>query len=184
MQLSLSTISACRSLPPSIWTLLGIGYGPASLSLAYWNETLTFCCVPGTTVIGIPIGEPFQRPEPKSGCSPVDAPIELTICAEFDATGSVSTLRFHQLSVGKTGQFGAPATGEACAEDAPSESASATPISPAIRLTLRLSASGRTGSLPLTSVARATTPCTPASPPGSAPASRPNRCRRASGGSE
>ena len=43
-----------------------MGYGPGSLSLAYWNETLTFAREPRTTVIGIPIGDPFQSPEPKS----------------------------------------------------------------------------------------------------------------------
>src|SRR5262249_25722582 len=52
----------------------------------------------------MPIGAPFQRPEPKSGCRAVSAPIESTIAAEFLATGSRSTRWFHGLSFGNTGQ--------------------------------------------------------------------------------
>ena len=35
----------------------------------------------------MPIGAPSQRPEPKSGCSPVERPIDAISCAEFAATG-------------------------------------------------------------------------------------------------
>ena len=52
----------CRSpellAPPSIAAFFGIGYGPLSLSDAYWNVTLTLACVAETVVIGMPIGAP------------------------------------------------------------------------------------------------------------------------------
>ena len=54
----------------------------------------------------MPIGEPSQRPEPKSAWSPVSVPIEPMIAAEFWATGSLSTRRFHGFVFGKTGQRG------------------------------------------------------------------------------
>src|SRR5436309_2882047 len=76
--------------------------------------------------MGIPIGEPFQRPEPKSGWRPMPGPIVLTIAEEFDATGSESTRTFHQLFEGKIEQAGALGNGRLFADDAPSRSASAT----------------------------------------------------------
>ena len=100
-------MSACRSpsdaAPPSIFTLDGIGYGPRSDSSAYSNATRLLACVFPTTVIGIPIGPPSQRPEPKSGCSVFVGPIEAIVASEPAATGSVSTRRFHGLSAGKIG---------------------------------------------------------------------------------
>ena len=63
-----------------------------------------------TTSNGIPIGEPSQRPEPKSACRPVSAPIEAMTAAELAATGSLSTRRFQGLVFGKTVHFGAPGT--------------------------------------------------------------------------
>src|SRR5581483_3447988 len=52
----------------------------------------------------MPIGCPSQRPEPKSACRPVSRPIEAISCAEFAATGSLSTRWFHGFDAGKTGQ--------------------------------------------------------------------------------
>ena len=40
--------------PPSIGVLGPSGYGPLSLSLAYWNVTVTSGCLPVTTVNGMP----------------------------------------------------------------------------------------------------------------------------------
>jgi len=58
---------ACRSEPPSIGVSDPKGYGPASLSSAYWNDTDTFWCDDGTTMYGMPYG--IEPPEgPKSGC--------------------------------------------------------------------------------------------------------------------
>src|SRR5689334_15072470 len=67
------------------------------------------------------------------------------IAAEFDATGSVSTRWFQGFLAGKIEQFGAPGSGEASADDAPSDSASATTTRPAILLTTPLSAPARAG---------------------------------------
>ena len=70
---------ACRSpveeRPPSILTPRGIGYGPRSDSSAYSEETRVLRCFLPTTVIGIPIGAPSQRPEPKSAWT-------LPLCAD------------------------------------------------------------------------------------------------------
>ena len=63
-----------------------------------------------TTSNGIPIGEPSQRPEPKSACRPVSTPIEAMTAAELRATGSLSTRRFQGLVFGKTVHFGAAGT--------------------------------------------------------------------------
>ena len=124
MQRSRSTISACRSpsepRPPSIATFLGIGYGPLSDSGAYSKETRTFGCEPRTTVIGIPIGPPSQRPEPKSACMWSPAPIAATIRSESGATGSLSTRWFQAFVAGKTGHAAAP--GSRDAEAAPTAS--------------------------------------------------------------
>jgi hypothetical protein len=64
----------------------------------------------------MPIGPPSQRPDPKSGWSPVERPIDAMIRSESAATGSVSTRWFHALLAGKTGHFGAPGTRSAAAE--------------------------------------------------------------------
>ena len=50
---------------------------------------------------------PSYSPEPKSGWRPVSTPIDAIICAEFAATGSLSTRSFHGLFAGKIGQLGA-----------------------------------------------------------------------------
>ena len=92
-----------RSAPPSIRTPAGIGYGPRSDSSAYSKRTALFGWLLPTTVIGIPIGPPSQRPEPKSACIVFVGPIAATVAADPAATGSASTRRFHGLSAGKTG---------------------------------------------------------------------------------
>src|ERR1044072_7453563 len=78
-----------------------------------------------TTSNGMPIGEPSHSPEPKSAWRPVEAPIELTIAAEFAATGSLSTRWFHGFDFGKTGHLGAAGTRSAPADGAPSARATA-----------------------------------------------------------
>jgi hypothetical protein len=92
------------SLPYSIAGFFGIGYGPGSLSSAYRNVTPVFFCAGVTRLYGMPIGPPFHFPEPKSGWSPVPAPIVAMIAVEFAATGSESTRSFHGLSAGKSEQ--------------------------------------------------------------------------------
>ncbi len=47
--------------------------------------------------------EPSHNPEPKSACTWESIPIDATIAAEFDATGSASTRWFQTLVAGKTG---------------------------------------------------------------------------------
>ena len=135
--MSRSTISACRSpsdwRPPSIATFFGIGYGPLSDSEAYWNATRDFAWVPRTTVIGIPIGPPSQRPEPKSACMWSSAPIAATIRSDSAATGSLSTRWFQGLEAGKTGQAGA--CGSLAAEATATPSASTPAARSAIRFT-------------------------------------------------
>ncbi len=54
-----------------------------SLSSAYPNRTRTFGVEEPATVIGIPIGPPSHRPEPKSGWSEPLRPIDRTIVREF-----------------------------------------------------------------------------------------------------
>src|SRR6266540_2601212 len=100
-----------------------IGYGPRSDSSAYSKETRDLAWRRPTTVIGIPIGAPSQRPEPKSACRPVPAPIEEMISAELPATGSVSTRWFQGFVFGKTGQRGAAGRRSAWADEPPSASA-------------------------------------------------------------
>src|SRR5262245_48610772 len=89
-----------------MWTFLGIGYGPGSLSPAYWNLIFFhfLIVVPSTTSYGIPISPPAHLPEPKSGWRPVPTPIVAMIASEFGATGSESTRRFQGLSAGNTAQ--------------------------------------------------------------------------------
>src|SRR5579862_1537640 len=100
-------------------TVFGIGYGPLSDSSAYSNETRERGVFLETTSNGIPIGPPSQRPEPKSGCKPVVSPIDWISCAEFAATGSVSTRSFHGFVAGNIGHFGADGTLSACAVEPP-----------------------------------------------------------------
>ena len=57
-----------------------------------------------TTVIGIPIGLPSHRPEPKSGWRWPLAPIDCTTALEFEATGNESTLWFQAFVAGNTAQ--------------------------------------------------------------------------------
>ena len=51
---------------------------------------------------GMPIGPPSQMAAPKSAWNPVLAPIVVTIDAEFESTGSVSTGVFQILLAGNT----------------------------------------------------------------------------------
>src|SRR4051794_1633098 len=59
----------------------------------------------------MPIGPPPSRPEPKSGCRPVPAPIAPMIVLERRATGSLSTRWFHGLFAGKIRHFFAAGSG-------------------------------------------------------------------------
>jgi hypothetical protein len=112
---SRSTTSTCRSPdelgPPSIGASGGIGYGPGSLSSSYSNETGTFACPPGTVVYGMPIGPPFQVPEPKSALRPAVGPMLEIHAAEDGCTGSFETSVCQKASAGVIGQDGAPGTG-------------------------------------------------------------------------
>src|SRR5581483_421867 len=106
MQLVVSIEIAWRSpvlaLPPSIGAFSGIAYGPGSLSSAYVNVAGYRVCVPGTVMNGIPMGPPFQSPDPKSAWAPVAAPMVFTYVEEFAATGNRSTGAFQILSAGRT----------------------------------------------------------------------------------
>src|SRR3954453_16284671 len=82
-----------------------------SASSAYWNLNGARRVCRFTTWYGMPIGPPWYRPEPKSACRPVPAPIDATIALELAATGSPSTRWFHGLLAGKTGHLFAPGTG-------------------------------------------------------------------------
>src|SRR5436305_15341877 len=93
--------------PPSIGASGGIGYGPRSDSSAYWKETGTRFCVPGTVVYGIPIEAPWYRPEPKSAWTGRSAPIEAMSRAEFFATGRRPAGSFRGLLPVKPGERGA-----------------------------------------------------------------------------
>src|SRR5262245_21461439 len=108
MQLVVSIAIACRSppepLPPSIGAFNGTAYGPGSLSSSYRNVAGYFVCAPVTVTNGMPIGPPFQVPDPKSAWKPVAAPMVFTIVVEFDSTGSVSTGVFQMLLAGSTVQ--------------------------------------------------------------------------------
>ncbi len=64
-------------------------------------------------MIGMPIGPPSQRPDPKSAWTLSPAPIDPTIAEEFLATGSASTRLFQTLEAGKTGHCRAPGSGKA-----------------------------------------------------------------------
>src|SRR5581483_7621320 len=74
----------------------------------------------------MPIGAPFQSPEPKSACTVAAAPIALTYVAEFGSSGSVSTGVFQTLSAGRIWQ---PPTlgGAAACSAAPCAAASSRP---------------------------------------------------------
>lgn len=61
--------------------------------------------------MGMPIGRPSQRPEPKSAWTFPPAPIDPTIADEFPATGRRSTRLFQTLEAGKTVHWGAPGSG-------------------------------------------------------------------------
>src|SRR5438128_2430769 len=52
----------------------------------------------------MPIGPPFQVPEPKSAFSPVVRPMLFRYAAERGWTGRESTRAFHTLSAGNVGQ--------------------------------------------------------------------------------
>src|SRR5579871_1243088 len=48
----------------------------------------------------MPMLEPLYRPEPKSGCRPIPAPMKLMIALEFESTGAEEISLFHRLSAG------------------------------------------------------------------------------------
>ena len=79
----------------------GSGTGPCPTRRRSRTQTRERGVVFETTSNGMPIGAPSQSPEPKSGWSPVESPIDAISCAEFAATGSVSTRWFHALLAGK-----------------------------------------------------------------------------------
>ena len=89
-------------------------------------------------MIGMPIGPPSQRPEPKSAWRFRPAPIDPTIADELPATGSASTRLFQTLEAGKTGHCGAPGSGYAAAD--PAVTASASVVTRAARRMQRVSA--------------------------------------------
>src|SRR5947199_8973012 len=62
----------------------------------------------------MPIGLPSQVPDPKSACTPLSRPIEATIAAEFDATGSLSRRRLIAKELVNTGQLAALASVGVC----------------------------------------------------------------------
>src|SRR5438034_893928 len=99
----------CASLPFSICRSLPYGYGPPSLSLAYWNVNVAVAWLLSTTLKGMPYGGP-----PKSGCSrrPELAPVELSQEALWLLTGSVEMSAFQTLLAGKT-LHDVPGTGAA-----------------------------------------------------------------------
>ena len=59
-------------------------------------------------MIGMPIGPPSQRPEPKSACTAQAAPIERTIVREFCRTGRLSTRLFQTFVLGRSGRSARP----------------------------------------------------------------------------
>ncbi len=76
------------SLPPSIGAYDGIGYGPGSLSsghplspsvMVVYGTSGWFA---STTMYGMPIGFPFQSPEPKSALRPTPGEIAAMISPE------------------------------------------------------------------------------------------------------
>ena len=63
--------------------------------------TLTGVCVPLTTEYGIPIIEPWYRPDPKSACIPAVGPMKLMMALEFGSTGEPEISWFQRLSLPK-----------------------------------------------------------------------------------
>src|SRR3954467_8101986 len=108
VHVSWSSMIAWRSGPPSIWISLPNGYGPASLSSAYWKSTDESACEASTTSNGIPydVG-------PKSGCRNVRrACIARFQTSDRAITGSFETFRCQTLSDGKIAHV-VPSTGTA-----------------------------------------------------------------------
>src|SRR5437763_15720020 len=94
--------------PPSIGVSVPNGYGPLSLSLAYWKCTRTFGWESPTTVYGMPYGNPPDGP--KSGCrSVLPADMDRSHAAECRFTGSLEMSACQTLFAGNTRQFGRPA---------------------------------------------------------------------------
>ena len=149
-----------------MWTFFGIGYGPGSLSSAYWNLSFVhfLIFVPSTTSYGIPIGPPAHLPEPKSGWRPVPAPMLAMIASEFDATGSESTRVFHGLSAGNIGAAGQPGSMGGAAEhqhrDADRERLHSSSRSGSVRLNSIRSLRTRSHRKRKTSPASSPSPCT------------------------
>src|SRR5438552_4075009 len=107
--------------PPSIGASGGMGYGPGSLSLAYWNETGTFGWLPVTFTNGIPFGAPLYS-VPKSAWRFVDRPIAAMKASELACTGYFTGSEmsvFHGLSGGKMAQL--PMVGMPASPAAPAE---------------------------------------------------------------
>src|SRR5581483_4428783 len=107
LQVLVSTTSACRSpvlpLPPSIGVSGPRGYGPGSLSPAYWKVTGTFWCEESTSWKGMPYGT--EPPEgPQSGWMSCDGPpLEAIHAALWESTGSPLMSVFQTLSAGSAG---------------------------------------------------------------------------------
>src|SRR5437868_711631 len=64
----------------------------------------TLGCVPATTTNGIPIGPPWNAPDPKSATSGLSAPMVATYVFEFGSTGRRSMGVFQTLLAGNTAQ--------------------------------------------------------------------------------
>ena len=182
--------SPSASGPPSMETSSGIGYGPASLSSSYSKSTVDSGVEESTTVIGMPIGPPSQRPEPKSAWTWRFAPMALTIRFELLRMGNLSTRLFQTLSAGKIAQSGAPGSGSAEAGAARARAVSAAPhprpsftlpVSGHPRRGLEEPASFRVSAWRRSSVGSTLSPVetrTPLSRAGSAPYRSPPRWRR------
>src|SRR5207247_6097525 len=141
-----SIMIACRSppalLPPSIGVSVPNGYGPLSLSLAYWKWTCTLGWESPTTVYGIPYGNPPEGP--KSGWrSVLPAFMVFSHWALCLSTGRCEMSACQTLFAGKTRQFGAPggtAPEEAGASQAARPTPHATSTAPTLRILRQVSA--------------------------------------------
>src|SRR5689334_13646831 len=108
VHVSLLTMIACRSDPPSTWVSDPNGYGPGSLSSAYVKLTGTSGCASSTTSKGIPYDG-----GPKSGCRNVRVEcIARFHTSECGFTGSFDTFRCQTLPAGKI-SHAVPSTGTA-----------------------------------------------------------------------
>src|SRR5690348_6191385 len=104
------------------------GYGPGSLSLAYWKATGTVGCELSITLNGKPYGG-----APKSGWRLVElAAIDASHCPLLALTGRLEMSVFQTLSAGNTWQLvlgtGAASTATGPASIEPSDDAATTAI--------------------------------------------------------